>query len=161
CQITACQLQALQTGREFGPGADLYNRLASDLPRLIHRVNKMSLWQEASALLHRLFNTFGNYHILQIAVAAAAIVTSSKAGVYVYTRQRRRQLMLKIQARRQKTKQGIEELREELKNIQINPDIPTWGISQLHTALQSGHVTATEVLRAYQAKALEVNERTN
>ncbi|KAK3793142.1 hypothetical protein RRG08_024974 [Elysia crispata] len=129
--------------------------------QVLLNISKMSLWREAAEILLRVFNSLNNYSILHVAIAAAAILTSTKAGMYVYKRQRRQQLKLKMQARGQRSKTDIEELRAELKTLQINTAIPTWSITELHAAVQAGEVTATEVLRAYQAKALEVNDRTN
>ncbi|GFS13581.1 fatty acid amide hydrolase 1 [Elysia marginata] len=121
----------------------------------------MGMWEGASAFVHRLLWTLDRYNLLQVAVAAAVVLSSTKAGMHLYKRQKRNQLLQKMKARGQRAKRRINELREELKTCKINADVTTWGIQQLHAALQAGHVTATEVLRAYQAKALEVNDRTN
>lgn len=121
----------------------------------------MSVWEVASNFVHRLLKPMDGQNILHAAVAAVVVLLSTKAGMHLYNRQRRCQLLLKMKDRGQRAKKGIEELREELKTCQVNTDIPNWNIKQLHAALQDGTVSAVEVLRAYQTKALEVNEQTN
>ncbi|GFO21158.1 fatty-acid amide hydrolase [Plakobranchus ocellatus] len=121
----------------------------------------MNVLKAAGGMIDKLLNTLGTQNLLRAAVTSAVLLTGTVACVYVFKLQKRRQLLRKMHARGQRAKRDIEELRAQLKAIEINTEIPQWSFQHLYDALQSGSVSATEVLRAYQTKALEVNDKTN
>ncbi|GFO21154.1 fatty-acid amide hydrolase 1 [Plakobranchus ocellatus] len=101
--------------------------------------------------------------ILTPGVGAALLASCATvmSGLYMYRRQRKQELRLKMEARGQRAKRDMEELRRELSKHKIQMDLVQLSFQQLQEALQTGKVKATDVLRAYQAKALEVNNKTN
>ncbi|KAK6178966.1 hypothetical protein SNE40_011433 [Patella caerulea] len=76
-----------------------------------------------------------------------------------YNRKRR------IQQRKDEVKKSCARLRQQLQNDGINEAkskvITDLSITQLQSKLQNGELKAIDVLRAYQYKALEVNDKTN
>ncbi|RUS89419.1 hypothetical protein EGW08_002792, partial [Elysia chlorotica] len=93
-----------------------------------------------------------------IAAAAAVCVPTS---YYLYGRYMRAKMNRKIEARGQRARDKMQKMRDDLAKQELDDTIPQLSFQDLHKALQDGSLSATAVLRAYQAKALKLNDRVN
>ncbi|RUS72450.1 hypothetical protein EGW08_019782, partial [Elysia chlorotica] len=123
----------------------------------------MAFQSAVAGLYDRLQNAVDccNAHPIEVTAAILASGIAVVSGFGAYKMHKCRELRLKMEARGERSKRDIDELKQELYGLKINESIAKMSFQELQEALQSGKLSASEVLRAYQAKALEVNDRTN
>ncbi|KAH9523685.1 hypothetical protein Btru_040656, partial [Bulinus truncatus] len=88
-------------------------------------------------------------------------VISFTALKWFYTAYKRREMSFRIRRRYVKTRRNIDHLKEKLSEIAVNRNILKLDFLELQKRLQFGDLGAVEVLQAYQATALSINEEIN